>query len=44
MGSRQHRVAAYLHQKTHGTALTRVDGLQKLVLMLEGLLDFKIKM
>lgn len=44
MGSQQHWVPAHLHQKTHGAALTRADGLQKLVFRLEGLLDFTIKM
>ena len=44
MGSWQRRVPAHLCQKNHGAALTQADGLQKLVLMLEGLLDLKIKM
>lgn len=44
MGSQQHRVPAHLHQKTHGAASTRADGLQKLVFRLEGLLDSTIKM
>lgn len=43
-GSRQRWVPPHLHQKTHGAALTQADGLQKLVLMLEGLLDFMMKM
>lgn len=42
--SRQHWVPAHLHQESHGAALTQAGGLQKLVLMLEGLRDFKIKM
>ena len=44
MGSQQHWVPAHLHQKNNGAALTQADGLQELALMLEGLLDFKIKM
>lgn len=35
--------AAHLCQKTRSAAFTGAGGLQKLVLMLEGLLDFKIK-
>lgn len=34
---------AHLCQKTRSAAFTGAGGLQKLVLMLEGLLDFKIK-
>lgn len=42
MDSQQPWVPAHLCQKPHGAALMQADCLQKLVLGLEGLLDFKI--
>lgn len=42
MDSQQQWVPAHLCQKPRGAALMQEDSLQKLVLVLQGLLDFKI--
>lgn len=42
MDSQQRWVPAHFCQNPHGAAFMQADCLQKLVLVLEGLLDFKI--